>query len=231
MTRSRDDTLPIQDYATQDYIHDYGAREGRIDRSEGDRDHRYGDGALLLFGLALLSVGGYAAYLFSRRASTPNDRRIRVEKHITVGRPAAELYEFWRQLENLPKVMSHLEAVTELDERRSHWTAKAPAGLSVSWEAEITEDLPNQVIAWRALEGSDIENAGSVFFNELSHDRGTEIKVVLAYEPPLGKLGAAVARLMGEEPAAQLQDDLRRFKQLMETGEIATTRGQTSGRA
>ena len=227
--RSRDDTLPIQDYATQEYIRDY-QRDPQTDRAEGDHPHRYSDGALL-FGLALLSVGGYAAYLLSRRSSTPNDRRIRVEKHITVGRPAAELYGFWRQLENLPKVMSHLETVTELDERRSHWTAKAPAGLSVSWEAEITEDLPNKVIAWRALEGSDIENAGSVFFNELPYDRGTEIKVVLAYEPPLGKLGAAVARLMGEEPAAQLQDDLRRFKQLMEAGEIATTRGQTSGRA
>lgn len=228
MTRSRDDTPPIQDYATQDYIRDYGARDRRTGRAQGD--HRPSDGALLLLGVALLSVGGYAAYLLSR-TQTPNDRRIRVEKHITVQRPAAELYSFWRKLENLPKVMSHLETVTELDERRSHWTAKAPAGLSVSWEAEITEDLPNQAIAWRALEGSDIENAGSVFFNELPYDRGTEIKVVLAYEPPLGKLGAAVARLMGEEPAAQLQDDLRRFKQLMETGEIATTRGQTSGRA
>lgn len=228
MTRSRDDTPPIQDYATQDYIRDYGARDSRTGRAQGD--HRPSDGALLLLGVALLSVGGYAAYLLSRK-QTPNDRRIRVEKHITVQRPAAELYSFWRKLENLPKVMSHLETVTELDERRSHWTAKAPAGLSVSWEAEITEDLPNQAIAWRALEGSDIENAGSVFFNELPYDRGTEIKVVLAYEPPLGKLGAAVARLMGEEPAAQLQDDLRRFKQLMETGEIATTRGQTSGRA
>lgn len=228
MTRSRDDTPPIQDYATQDYIRDYGARDRRTGRAQGD--HRPSDGALLLLGVALLSVGGYAAYLLSRK-QTPNDRRIRVEKHITVQRPAAELYSFWRKLENLPKVMSHLETVTELDERRSHWTAKAPAGLSVSWEAEITEDLPNQAIAWRALEGSDIENAGSVFFNELPYDRGTEIKVVLAYEPPLGKLGAAVARLMGEEPAAQLQDDLRRFKQLMETGEIATTRGQTSGRA
>jgi uncharacterized membrane protein len=230
MTRSSDETPPIQDYATQDYIRDYGAREARTDRNSRDQAQRPSDGALLLLGVALLSVGGYAAYLLSRKR-TPNDRRIRVEKHITVGRPAADLYAFWRQLENLPKVMSHLETVTELDERRSHWTAKAPAGLNVSWEAEITEELPNQAIAWRALEGSDIPNAGSVFFNELTHDRGTEIKVVLAYEPPLGKLGAAVARLLGEEPAAQLQDDLRRFKQLMETGEIATTRGQTSGRA
>lgn len=187
--------------------------------------------ALLIFGAALLSIGGYAAYLFARREATPNERRIRVEKHVTVLRPAAELYAFWRKLENLPQVMSHLESVTETDERFSHWTAKGPAGTSVSWDAEITEDLENKVIAWRALEGSGIQNAGSVFFNELSHGRGTEIKVVLAYEPPLGKLGAVVARLMGEEPERQLQDDLRRFKQLMETGEIATTHGQPSGRA
>ncbi len=189
------------------------------------------DSALLILGVALLSIGGYAAYLATRKEATPNDKRIRVEKHVTINRPAAELYRFWRKLENLPKVMSHLESVTELDEKRSHWTAKAPMGMSVSWDAEITEDRQNESMAWRALEGSDIENAGSVFFNELAYDRGTELKVVLAYEPPLGKVGATVARLMGEEPAAQLQDDLRRFKQLMETGEIATTHGQTSGRA
>ena len=126
--------------------------------------------------------------------------------------------------------MSHLESVTELGSDRSHWVAKAPAGRTVSWDAEITEDRENEMLAWRALEGSDIQNAGSVAFKELAHDRGTELTVVLAYEPPLGKVGATLARLMGEEPVRQLQDDLRRFKQLMETGEIATVDGQTSGR-
>ena len=193
--------------------------------------HRYSDSALLILGVALLGIGGYAAYLLTRREVTPNDKRIRVEKHITVGRPAAELYAFWRKLENLPQVMSHLESVTELSERISRWTAKGPAGSHVTWDAEITEDLKNEGLAWRALEGSDIENAGSVFFNELPNDRGTEIKVVLAYEPPLGKLGATIAKLMGEEPGRQLQEDLQRFKQFMETGEIATTEGQPSGRA
>jgi uncharacterized membrane protein len=193
--------------------------------------HKYSDSALLILGVALLGIGGYAAYLLSRRETTPNDRRIRVEKHITVGRPAAELYAFWRKLENLPQVMRHLESVTELSERTSRWTAKGPAGTHITWDAEITEDLEGEALAWRALEGSDIENAGSVFFNELPDDRGTEIKVVLAYEPPLGKLGATVAKLMGEEPGRQLQEDLQRFKQFMETGEIATTEGQPSGRA
>lgn len=192
--------------------------------------HKYSDSALLVLGVALLGIGGYAAYLLTRREVTPNDRRIRVEKHITVGRPAAELYAFWRKLENLPQVMNHLESVTELSERTSRWTAKGPAGTHVTWDAEITEDLKNEGLAWRALEGSDIENAGSVFFNELANGRGTEIKVVLAYEPPLGKLGATLAKLMGEEPGRQLQEDLQRFKQFMETGQIATTEGQPSGR-
>ena len=109
--------------------------------------------------------------------------------------------------------------------------AKAPAGRTVEWDAEIVQDEKNERISWKALEGSDIENAGSVAFKELPHGRGTELAVVLAYEPPLGKVGAAVASLLGEEPHKQLQDDLRRFKQLMETGEIATVTGQTSGRA
>lgn len=195
------------------------------------RSGKQSDSGLLMLGIALVGIGGYAAYLLTRRGATPNDKRIRVEKHVTIDRPAAELYGFWRKLENLPQVMSHLESVTELDEKRSHWTAKAPLNLSVSWDAEITEDLENEIIAWRALEGSDIQNAGSVAFNELSHGRGTELRVVLAYEPPLGKVGATVARLMGEEPERQLQDDLRRFKQLQETGEIATIHGQPSGRA
>ncbi len=193
------------------------------------RSERENDGNLLLLGLALVGIGGYAAYLLTRE-TTPNDKRIRVEKHITVGRPAAELYRFWRKLENLPQVMSHLESVTEAGDL-SHWTAKAPLGRSVSWDAEITQDLEGEMIAWRSVEGSDIQNAGSVAFNELSHDRGTEIKVVLAYEPPLGQVGATVARLLGEEPERQLQDDLRRFRQLQETGEITTIQGQPSGRA
>lgn len=195
------------------------------------RSHSNSDRNLLFLGAALLAVGGYAAYMLLRREPTPNEKRVRVEKHVTIGRPAAELYGYWRKLENLPKVMSHLESVEELDETRSHWVAKAPAGRSVEWDAEIVQDLENERISWKALEGSDIENAGSVAFKELPHGRGTELSVVLAYEPPLGKVGATLARLLGEEPHRQLQDDLRRFKQLMETGEVATVDGQTSGRS
>ncbi len=127
--------------------------------------------------------------------------------------------------------MSHLESVTELTEARSSWTAKAPFGAHVSWEAEITQDIAGEIIAWRSLEGSDVNHAGSVAFTALSHGRGTDLKVVLAYEPPAGRLGAAVAKLFGEEPEQQLREDLRRFKQRMETGEVASTEGQPSGRA
>ncbi len=188
------------------------------------------DNSSLVLGAALLGIGGYALYMMTRREPTPNEKRIRVEKHITIGRPATELYTFWRKLENLPQVMSHLESVTELESDRSHWVAKAPAGRTVAWDAEIVSERENELLAWRSLEDADIQNVGSIAFKELLHDRGTELTVVLAYEPPLGKVGATLARLMGEEPAGQLQDDLRRFKQLMETGEIATVDGQTSGR-
>ncbi len=166
-----------------------------------------------------------------RQPSTPNDRRIRAEQHVTVNRTPEELYAFWRELENLPQIMSHLESVTELSETRSSWTAKAPLGAHVSWEAEITQDIASEIIAWRSLEGADVNNAGSVTFTALSHGRGTDLKVVLAYEPPAGKLGAVIAKLFGEEPEQQLREDLRRFKQRMETGEVATTEGQPSGRA
>lgn len=200
--------------------------------SRGRRQERGGSAPLLIAGAALLGVGA-AVFLGvrARKQVTPNDRRIRTEQHVTIARPPEELYTQWRKLENLPQIMSHLEAVTVLDEKRSSWTAKAPLGRSVSWEAEITQDVPGELIAWRSLEGADVKNAGSVTFTKLTHGRGTDLKVVLAYEPPAGKLGAAVAKLFGEEPEMQLREDLRRFKQRMETGEVATTEGQPSGRA
>lgn len=205
---------------------------GRAAERSSRRQERGGSATLLIAGAALLGVG--AALFLGARArgrATPNDRRIRTEQHATINRSPGELYAYWRKLENLPQIMSHLEAVTELSETRSSWTAKAPLGRSVSWEAEITQDVPDELIAWRSLEGADVKNAGSVTFTGLSHGRGTDLKVVLAYEPPAGKLGAAVAKLLGEEPELQLREDLRRFKQRMETGEVATTEGQPSGRA
>lgn len=186
--------------------------------------------ALFVVGALLLGIG-VAVVAGARRRRSPNDRRIRTEQHVTIDRSPEELYAYWRKLENLPQIMGHLESVTERDAKRSSWTARGPLDTQVSWEAEITQDLPGEMIAWRSLEDADVKNAGSVTFTELSHGRGTDLKVVLAYEPPAGRLGAVVAKLLGEEPEQQLREDLRRFKQRMETGEVATTEGQSSGRA
>ena len=142
---------------------------------------------------------------------------IRVERTITVNRPREEVYHFWRQLENLPRFMDHLESVTVLDEDRSHWVAKAPAGTKVEWDASIQDEIENELIAWRSLPGSDIDNAGSVHF--IPAGDGTEVRVVLRYDPPAGRVGAAVAKLLGEEPEQQVEEDLRRFKQVMEAVE------------
>ncbi len=161
--------------------------------------------------------------------SVPAGRGVKVEKSLTINRPAEELYRFWRNLENLPRVMSHLESVTEYDGNRSHWVAKAPAGTTVEWDAEITEDRPNELIAWRSLEGADVSNSGSVRFMHATGKRGTIVMVEIDYGPPGGLLGAAVAKLFGEEPAQQVNDDLRRFKQVVETGEVVISEGTLLG--
>lgn len=163
-------------------------------------------------------------------AMLPANRALHVERVFTIGRSAEDLYSFWRQLDNLPRFMGHLERVDVLDERRSHWVAKGPAGTEMEWDAEILEDAPNQRITWRSLEGADVANDGTVRFEPAPGNRGTEVRVSLSYSPPAGKLGATVARLFGENPEQQVRDDLRRFKSLMEAGEIPTTEGQPSGR-
>ncbi len=155
----------------------------------------------------------------------------KVEQTFTIfGRHPGELYDYWRKLENLPRILRHLERVKELDNRRSHWVAKAPAGQTVEWDAEIINDVPGQIIAWRSLPGASVPNAGAVTFREAPGGRGTEIKVVLDYEPPLGKLGVAVAKLLGEEPSVQVREDLRRYKQLMEAGEIPVSYNPGQGK-
>jgi len=148
-------------------------------------------------------------------ASVPRGEGVKVERSVVVGRPVQEVYQFWRNFENLPRFMDHLESVTVIDENRSHWVAKAPAGLRIEWDATIHNEIENELIAWRSLPGADVNNAGSVHFTPTADGR-TEVRVVLSYEPPAGKLGAAVAKLLGEEPSGQVEDDLRRFKQVME---------------
>jgi uncharacterized membrane protein len=159
----------------------------------------------------------------------PRERAVHVRKAITIGRPAEELYRFWRDFSNLPRFMRHLEDVQVIDERRSHWKAEAPLGRTVEWDAEVTEDRPNQRLAWRSLEGADVPNYGSVSFEPAPGGRGTVVKVDLHYEPPGGLIGATIAWLFGEEPGQQVQEDLRAFKQLMETGEVVQSEATVKG--
>lgn len=161
-------------------------------------------------------------------ASVGRGQGVKVEKSVTIDRPAEELFSFWRSFDNLPRFMDHLESVQVIDERRSHWVAKAPAGMRVEWDAEIHNEIPNELIAWRSLPGSEISNAGSVHFRPARGGRATDVRVVLSYEPPAGRLGDAVAKLFGESPSQQVEEDLRRFKQVMEAGDFAGSAHQAT---
>ncbi|HUG37179.1 MAG TPA: SRPBCC family protein [Candidatus Limnocylindrales bacterium] len=190
-------------------------------------------GLLTTIGLAAMVVTGAWA-LSGRRGSRDGTRRpgmpslaggrgIRVKRAITVMRSPDELYARWRNLARLPETMSHVESVTPLDDVRSRWTVRGPVGTPLTWEAELVADEPGRLIVWRSLEGSDVDNAGSVRFTPAPGDRGTEIEVVLGYAPPRGRLGAGLAALMGVDVDLQVREDLRRFKQRMETGEVAVS--------
>jgi len=144
-----------------------------------------------------------------------------VDESVTINRPIEELYHFWRNLENLPRFMRHLESVERVTDTLSRWRAKGPAGTSVEWNAEIINEVRNQLIGWKSIEGSDVVSAGSVNFDEAGAGRGTRVRVRLQYSPPGGRLGAAFAKLFGRDAATEIREDLRRFKQLVETGEIA----------
>ena len=134
-----------------------------------------------------------------------------------INRSPEVLYEFWRNFERLPEFMQSLVAVRQTDSRRSHWIAKAPAGTTVEWDAEIINEIPNQLIGWKTLNGSDVISAGSVHFEREQRSGGTRVRVRMQYEPPAGRIGAAVAWMLGRDPSRSIADDLNRFKQLMET--------------
>lgn len=140
---------------------------------------------------------------------------------VTINRRPQELYDFWRDPENLASVMENIAAIERIDDRRSRWTVKAPAGKEVSWESVITEDVPGEAITWQSAEGADIANSGRVEFVDAGR-RGTVVRAVIAYDPPGGTVGQLIAKLFQREPRMQSRRDLHRFKQLMETGEIAT---------
>jgi uncharacterized membrane protein len=148
----------------------------------------------------------------------------------TIRRPAADVYAFWRRLENLPAFMAHLDDVRSTGERTSHWVASAPFGRTVEWDAETTEDVPAERIEWRSTGEADVPNAGKVWFTAAPDGVGTEVHVLLVYDIPGGELGKAVARYFGEEPHQQLDDDLRRLKQVLETGEVVRSDGAPWGK-
>jgi len=192
---------------------------------------RRGGGRWMLAGLGLLLVrrgasGHCDTYeLFGiNTAGTRQDTRralggsagVVVDESITINQPVETLYRFWRNLENLPRVMGHLESVERLTDTLSRWRAKGPANTVVEWNAEIINDVPNKLIGWQSIEGSDVVSAGSVHFNDLGAGRGTRIRVRLQYNPPGGKVGAALVKLVGSDAATEIRQDLRQFKQTVE---------------
>jgi uncharacterized membrane protein len=164
------------------------------------------------------------------RAALSGRRGIHVHESITIARPAHELFRFWRDFSNLPRFMDHLEEVRVISPVRSVWTAKAPAGRTVKWEADVINEIDGELIGWQSTENADVATAGSVRFVPAPLG-GTEIIVHLQYEPPAGRLGSWVAALFGEEPSQQIRADLRKLKALLETGEAPTVTGQPAGRA
>ena len=188
-----------------------------------------GLGALLFRRGATAHCDLYEAFGMNTAGTGEDTRRalggsagIIVEESVTINRSTPELYRFWRNLENLPRFMSHLESVERITDTLSRWRAKGPAGSAVEWNAEIINEVPDQVIGWRSIENSDVVSAGSVNFEDAGPGRGTRVRVRLQYSPPGGKVGAAIARLMGRDPATEIREDLRRFKQMIEAGEVAT---------
>jgi uncharacterized membrane protein len=154
-----------------------------------------------------------------KSASIPYQQGIRVDADITIEKPPEQLYSFWRNLENLPRFMQHLCRVTPIDQKRSHWVAQGPAGQIVEWDAEIINEQPNGLIGWRSLPGADVDTAGSVHFKPAGTNCGTDVHVELQYLPPAGKVGAALAKLMGNDPADQVKEDLRRLKEALENAD------------
>jgi uncharacterized membrane protein len=204
--------------------------------------------AMMAYGLSRRSVGGVcvavAATPFAyrgvagrwprvttrangdTRVALAGDRGIHVRESVRLEKPIGEVYRFWRRLENLPRFMNYLQSVSDLGGGRSHWVARGPGGMKVGWDAEIINDVENQVIGWRSLRGSDVVSAGSVNFDTVRVGRSTQVSVHLQYSPPAGKAGAWFASIFGRDPSRIIREDLRRLKQVLEAGEIPKAHGE-----
>jgi uncharacterized membrane protein len=190
--------------------------------------HRAISGYCLAFGTMGIDMSGHnQAGLASDtnrlgRRKVHTGRASRIRKAIQINRPPHEIYRYWRSLENLPRIMNHLDSVEVINDRLSHWTVKTlPGSLKLEWDAEIINDVENQRIGWRSLKGADVDNAGSVEFKPIADGNRTSLTVTLQYEPAGGKFGTAIAKWFGEDPEIQLAADLQRFKEQMETGVIS----------
>jgi uncharacterized membrane protein len=187
---------------------------------------------VLAAGAILVGAGlAYAAIKTIQSAADEVAREVHIETSITIDKSPEELFTFWRDFRNLPLFMKNVETVAVSGESLSHWVVKGIGGARFEWDAEVYNEIENQLIAWRSVENADVVNAGAVRFEPAPHGRGTYVRVTANYNPPAGKLGASVAELLGAEPAQLIKEDLRRLKQMLEAGEIARVDGQTSGRA
>jgi uncharacterized membrane protein len=181
----------------------------------------------------VMALDVYAANSVRRQGvpdETSRDRTVYVEKTLAVNRPPQECYAMWRQFENFPRFMAFLDSVTPTSETRSHWVARAPGGAKIEWDAEITNDQPGRLIAWRSVDEADVQHAGVVRFEPGREGRGTWVRVEIQYLPPGGVIGATLARMTNQAPAEAIEEDIRRFKRLVETGEVPTIEGQSHGR-
>ena len=156
-------------------------------------------------------------------AIDPDDSGDLIGRTVTINAPRQALYAFWRDFRNLPLFMENIESVQVFDERRSHWMVKGPVDSTVEWDSVIVEDIPGEAIAWSTTDEAEVPNRGRIEFRDTTNGSGTQVTVNIVYDPPVGKLGKAVAKLFGREPNIQARQDLRRFKQLMETGEIPSS--------
>jgi uncharacterized membrane protein len=233
------------------YLQLPGSEEARMEDYLLDRERDEARGDVMqkaLIGAATVAAAAGVAFLIGRKlnegfegplisdapeATLRGGRRPKsalVQRTVTINRPARELYDFWRDFANLPQFMDNVRSVEKLDGERSRWTIAAPAGTEVEFVSRITEDQPGRLIAWESEEGAEVRNSGRVEFIEAAPGRGTIVRASIDYDPPLGTLGRAAAKVLQREPEVQARRDLRRFKQLMETGEV-TTSASPSGRA
>ncbi len=216
-------------------------------REDESVDEREGGASLqrALIGAATVAAAAGVAYFVGRRFIEDSERELisdappstfrrpykekaLVQRTVTVNRPAAELYAFWRDFQNLPKFMDNIRSVERLDDKRSRWTIAAPAATQIEFVSRVTEDVPNKLIAWESEPEATIRNSGKVEFIDAPPGRGTWVRATITYDPPLGTLGRVVAKVLQREPNVQARRDLRRFKQLMETGEVTSSAGPSA---